>query len=102
MIIYSIEICMQKDSCQDWLDWMNHTHIPDIMKTNLFTKFKFYKNLSSKNNHTYTIQYETNSITNYLIYQKNFADDFKKDHINKFKNKFTAERGLFLKLNDLD
>ena len=98
MIIYSVEISVEKDIHQEWLNWMRETHIPDVMKTNLFSDCKFLKNLQSEKT-TYTIQYKLKSMTNYLKYRDNFADELQKDHNKKFKNKFSAKREL-LKIID--
>ncbi|MAZ58625.1 MAG: hypothetical protein CMP56_04390 [Flavobacteriales bacterium] len=92
MIIYSIEICLEKEITQEWLSWMKSKHIPDVMKTNLFIQFKMFKNIDVQN--TYTIQYELNSMKEYLKYEKEFASNLQKEHIEKFKGKFQAKRRL--------
>jgi len=92
MIIYSVEICIEKEIAEEWLRWMKSKHIPDVMKTNLFTQFKIFKNIDMKN--TYTIQYELNSISKYLKYEKEFAPSLQKEHTEKFKGKFQSKRRL--------
>jgi len=93
MIIYSVEISVKKDIHQEWVNWMRETHIPDVMQTNLFLEFKFFKNLNSKQL-TYTIQYRLQNMKNYLKYIDRFADGLQKDHNQKFKNKFSAKREI--------
>ena len=92
MIIYSIEICLEKEITKEWLNWMKSKHIPDVMRTNLFIQFKIFKNIDVEN--TYTIKYELNSMEEYLKYQKEFASNLQKEHTEKFKGKFQAERRL--------
>ena len=58
--------------------------------------------MNSKNEHAYTIQYEIDTIKNYLEYREKFASDLQNNHNSKFKNKFLAERHLFIRLKDLD
>jgi|TARA_B100000427_G_scaffold201702_1_gene167604 hypothetical protein len=92
MIIYSVEICIDKDIAEKWLRWMKSKHIPDVMKTNLFTQNKIFKNIDVKN--TYTIQYQLNNLSEYLKYEKEFAPALQKEHTEKFKGKFQAKRRL--------
>ena len=92
MIIYSVEICIDKDIAEEWLRWMKSKHIPDVMKTNLFIQNKIFKNIDVKN--TYTIQYQLNSLSEYLKYEKEFAPALQKEQTEKFKGKFQAKRRL--------
>ena len=94
MIIYSVEILISKDIEKKWFDWMEKKHIPDVMRTNLFLDFKFFKNILSPKNPTYTVQYRLKSIDDYLQYQDKFANNLKKEHSSKFKNQFSAKRQL--------
>ena len=93
MIIYSVDITIEKTIEKKWLVWMQKTHIPDVMKTNLFNNCQILKNLDKQ--YTYTIKYELNNIEDYSKYEKFFAADLKKEHSVKFKNQFTANRSLF-------
>ena len=86
MIIYSVEIWIDKIIAEEWLNWMTLQHIPEVMKTNLFKQFKMFKNLDAEN--TYTIQYELETLKNYLKYEKCFSPNLQKDHSKKFKGKF--------------
>ena len=100
MIIYSVEISVDKKIIQSWLKWMTSQHIPDVMKTNLFTGFEIFQNLHNKN--TYTIQYKLENLENYLTYQTHFSLDLQKDHTKKFKGKFKAKRRLLMKGGKID
>ncbi len=92
MIIYSVEICLKKEIAQEWLMWMKSEHIPDVMNTDLFRRFKMFQNIGVEN--TYTIQYELNSMEEYQTYEKEFASNLQKEHRDKFKGKFKAKRRL--------
>ena len=95
MIIYSVEITVHEIISNEWVDWMNKTHIPDVMNTQLFVAFHFFKNINSEN--TYTIQYELDNFENFLKYEKKFAKKLQLEHSEKFKNKFKANRNIFIK-----
>jgi hypothetical protein len=100
MIIYSVEISVDKNTTQSWLKWMTLQHIPDVMKTNLFTGCEIFQNLNTEN--TYTIQYKLETLDNYLTYQTHFASDLQKDHMRKFKGKFKAKRTLMMEMKKID
>ena len=36
MIVYNVTVKIEKDIHDDWLAWMKETHIPEVLKTNLF------------------------------------------------------------------
>jgi len=93
MIIYSVEISVEKEIHKNWVQWMKTTHIPDVMETDLFLEFKFFKNLNTKKE-TYSIQYKLRNMDDYLQYQNVFASALQKEHNRKFKNKFSAKREL--------
>ena len=95
MIIYSVEIYIDKDIEKNWCKWMEEVHIPDVMSTDLFLDFKFFKNILNAENPSYTIQYKLKNITDYHHYQNVFASELKQDHDEKFKNKFVAKRQVF-------
>ena len=97
MIIYSVEIQIQKTVSKQWVNWMQAKHIPDVMNTKLFVDFHFFKNLNSENN--YTIQYELDNMEKFLEYDIYFAKKLQEEHHEKFKNKFKAKRTILVKKN---
>ena len=96
MIIYSVEILISKDVSEKWLEWMHIKHIPDVINTSLFLQFKVYKNSETNNKVSYTIQYSTDRLINYLKYVKQYAKKLQEEHSKKFKSKFSAKRSLFI------
>ena len=96
MIIYSVEISLKKEICEQWVKWMKKHHIPAVMNTGLFIEFEFFQNLSKPL--TYTIKYQLKNIENYYKYKELYADALQKDHNKKFKNQFSAKRSLFIKV----
>ena len=86
MIIYSVEISLKKEICEQWVKWMKKHHIPAVMNTGLFIEFEFFQNLSKPL--TYTIKYQLKNIENYYKYKELYADALQKDHTRKFQNQF--------------
>ena len=99
MIIYSIHIEIPKNIIQNWKNWMQKTHIPDVMKTGMFLNFKFNKSKNIKDKEAlYIIQYTSSNISKYLNYKTGFATELQHQHNKKFKNQFSAKRELFIKI----
>lgn len=44
MYIYSVTIRLQKQSEQEWLDFMQKKHMRDVLDTGYFEKAKYAKN----------------------------------------------------------
>ena len=94
MIVYSVEISLNKNIHDKWLKWMKDKHISDVMSTGLFIEFSFFKNLLPDAKITYTIQYKLKKIEDYQKYQDEFAEKLQKEHNVKFQNQFSAKRKL--------
>ena len=76
MIIYSVEICVTKEVFKSWYNWMSKKHIPDIMRTNLFIEFEFYKKFENNVHKIYVIQYALKSFEQYKKYQKKYQKKY--------------------------
>jgi len=99
MIIYSIHIKIPKNIIRNWENWMQKTHIPDVMKTGMFLNFKFNQSENIQEQEAlYIIQYTSSNISKYLNYKTIFAIQLQNQHNNKFKNQFSAKRELFIKI----
>ena len=99
MIIYSIEIYLKKEICQNWYQWMQRKHIPDIMRTDLFKRFTFYENVKTEGMCNHIIQYHATSFDKYIKYQQEHQIKFQTEHSFKFKDGFFAKRSLFIEIN---
>tara|TARA_B100001741_G_C16280543_1_gene472025 strand:+ start:77 stop:376 length:300 start_codon:yes stop_codon:yes gene_type:complete len=97
MIIYSVTIIIEDSIVDEWELWMKKKHIPDIMNTQLFTNYSFLKDLNSHNK--YIIQYELDSIQNYMQYTQLFALKLQNEHAEKFGKNYKAWRSLLTKKN---
>ena len=99
MIIYSITISIDTGITKNWLSWMKKKHIPDILKTDMFSGVECNKIMSISDTQLYEIKYECPHLEKYLKYQRLFSKKLQKEHTDKFKNKFSAIRNLFISLH---
>ena len=96
MIIYNITINIEESIRQEWLYWMQKTHIPKIMSTGLFLSAKMTRVLVEEQmgGHTYSIQYTCESKSKLDQYKHLFASKLEEKHAKKFEGKFVDFRTL--------
>lgn len=92
MFIYNVTVTVDKDIRQEWLEWMKGVHIPDVMRTGLFTESKICRLLTDEDEYTFAVQYTFKSMNDLDQYRKDFAPKLQKEHSDKFKDKFAAFR----------
>lgn len=96
MIIYNVTINIDGDVHADWLEWMKHVHIPEVMATGMFVEYRFARVLSehADEGFTYSIQYLLNDIGDYEIYRTVYAPALQAETEKLYKDKFVAFRTL--------
>ena len=59
MILYNVTVAIDKKVENDWLIWMKNVHIPEVMETNQFETYKFFKvmNTDDPESSSYSVQY---------------------------------------------
>jgi hypothetical protein len=87
MILYNITVIIDESISDQWLDWIQNDHLPEIMATELFESFRLLKVLDSPNEGvTYCIQLIVENEEKYGRYLRKFEPQFRSQHINKFGN----------------
>jgi hypothetical protein len=95
MIIYSVEITIEAGIESEWLDWMTHVHVPDVVRTGCFSECRIYKVVDSAAPvSTYAMQYHCQSLEEYHRYRDNFAPALQKEHSDRFAGRFRGSRQL--------
>jgi hypothetical protein len=101
MFIYNVTIKLDQSIHEKWIQWMNETHIPDVMNTGCFEKFVFVRLLETDETEgpTYAVQYYATSKAQYNRYSDLYAAKLRKDSMDKWGNKFVAFRTLMEVVN---
>lgn len=94
MIIYSVTINIDESVHDKWLEWMQETHIPEVLATGKFINAKIAKVLVEEEmgGITYSIQY---TAENKEILDKYYAEDserMREEVTKNFGDKFVAFR----------
>ncbi|SRR6266496_2230425 len=101
MIVYNITCKISPPIEAEWVNWQKQEHIPEIMKTGLFTDHKFYRLLDQdeEDGISYIIQYFTSSIENYNKYIQQSAALMRQKAIDKWGDQFITFRTIMQLVN---
>jgi len=95
MLLYNVTLILEESAADEWLQWMQETHIPAVMATGKFVSNRLLKVVDSPNEGvTYCAQYVAENVNEYNDYQQNFAPALQADLQQKFENRFVAFRTL--------
>jgi len=101
MFIYNVTIKIEPSINEAWVQWMQTTHIPDVMATNCFTHHQFVKLLEvdETDGITYAVQYYAESKAKYNKYIEQFATQLREASFKVWGNKFIAFRSIMQVVN---
>ena len=93
MILYNVTAAVDETIHDEWLDWMQNTHIPEVLETNRFLHCRMFKVLLSKEEGTsYAIQYFTESMAELQLYEALHADELRQKHAMRYGEKVLTFR----------
>ncbi|MET0572025.1 MAG: DUF4286 family protein [Pedobacter agri] len=95
MFLYNVTLILDDAAADEWLQWMQEIHIPEVLATGMFVSNRLLKVVDSPNEGvTYCAQYIAETLENYNEYQKTYAPVLQEKLNEKFKNRFVAYRTL--------
>jgi hypothetical protein len=96
MLLYNVTVGIDKDSEEEWLQYMKEKHIQAVLNTGLFVSHKMYKVLHDQDDNTisYSIQYFARTIEDVQQYLETFAPALIEEHRKRFHNRHVAFRTL--------
>ena len=96
MILYNITIKIESDVHDNWLQWMQQTHIPAYIKTGLFTEYKFCRIMGDADEQgiTYALQFVSKDTKTFQIYQQLHAKRLQNLQAERFPGKYVTFRTL--------
>ncbi len=98
MIVYNVQVVINKNIESDWLKWMKEVHIPNVINTGYFVDWQIQKLLlpeDSIGEITYVINYFTKSFEQYQQYEAKEAPRLREEHNEKYGGKFKATRTVY-------
>ena len=95
MFLYNVTLILEDAVAEEWLQWMQDVHIPQVMATGMFVSNRLLKVVDSPNEGvTYCSQYVVETLDLYNKYQETFAPALQAELNEKYKNRFVAYRSL--------
>lgn len=95
MFLYNVTLILEDTAAEEWLQWMQEVHIPEVMATGMFVSNRLLKVVDSPNEGvTYCVQYVAETLAQYNQYQEEFAPALQAELNERFKNRFVAYRSL--------
>ncbi|WP_025143975.1 DUF4286 family protein [Pedobacter jeongneungensis] len=95
MFLYNVTLILEDAAAEEWLQWMQDVHIPEVMATGLFVSNRLLKVVDSPNEGvTYCAQYVAETLEQYNKYQEEFAPALQAELNERYKNRFVAYRSL--------
>ena len=94
MYIYNVTVNINEPVYNEWLQWMQTKHIPNMMATKKFTAAKLTRVLvdEEKGGITYSVQYTTPNRATLESYYREDAASLRKEANTIFKGKFVTFR----------
>jgi hypothetical protein len=96
MLIYNVTIQIEKEIAAQWLHWLMHEHIPDVMNTGCFVDHQIVKLLDADESETltYAIQYRAANREILDKYLNEHAPALRKEGTKKWGERFVAFRTI--------
>jgi hypothetical protein len=96
MYLYNVTVNVEKEMEEEWLDWMKSVHIPDVLRTGMFSENKIFKIMhdSEDGSLNYSVQYFADSMEHVMTYQQNFAPMLQAETQKKYGDRLVIFRTL--------
>ena len=96
MIIYNVTIKIDWSIHDDWVLWMKHNHMPEVVATSCFTHSQLSRLLDTdeKEGPTYAAQYFSKSKSDYNRYIEIHSLSMRQKAFDMWGEKFVAFRSL--------
>ncbi len=95
MLLYNVTVILEDSAASEWLQWMQETHIPQVMATGKFVSNRLLKVLDSPNEgQTFCAQYVVEDLASYEAYRTMHSPALQADMQARFENRFVAFRTL--------
>ncbi len=95
MIVYNVTLSVDEPIHQEWLEWMKHVHIPDVMATGLFLDSRVVRVLAEEEGGvTYAVQYTCADMATYERYRAEHAPRLQAETEKRYGGRYVAFRTL--------
>ena len=102
MIIYNVTLKVDHSIAGAWRQWMQETHIREMLATGLFHDFSLFRLLEQDESDglTFVVQYHCGSMEDYQKYLDHHAAAMRRKGTDRFGDKVLAFRTLMETLDE--
>ena len=96
MIIYNVTTKVNWNINDQWLQWMQQDHIPEVLQTGCFFESRILRllEIEEEEGPTYAIQYSADTIDDYHSYIQVHAVSFRQQILEKWGDQIFAFRSV--------
>ena len=97
MLIYSVTVSVENEIAPDWLDWMQSSHLPEVMQTGCFVKYQFHRLVEpifEPDTVTYNVLYFVESQAQLDVYRNDHSPRLRHHVYLRYGQKTTAIRSV--------
>lgn len=100
-LIYNVTIKVDHSIADEWIQWLQQEHIPEVLATGCFSGARTMRLLEVDETEglTYAVQYEAASAEEYNLYISEFATALRNKSFQKWGDKFIAFRSVLQIVN---
>jgi hypothetical protein len=101
MLIYNVTIKVVASIQQEWLDWLQQEHVPEVLATGCFKKATICRLLETDDTEgpTFSVQYLAPGRDDYDRYIEKFAPALRQKSFDRWGDRFIAFRSLLQVIN---
>ncbi len=96
MFIYNVTIKVHAAIAEEWLQWLQQIHIPEVLATGCFENATVLRLMETGDTEgpTYAVQYLAPSKSAYNQYIEKYSPDMRQRSFDRWGNQFIAFRTL--------
>ncbi len=98
MLLYNVTVTIDPAIADEWLEWMQQKHIPEVMATGCFTENRICRMLvpvpEADAGISFAFQYHCPDQDTLNRYFSEFAPALQKDHAERYNGRFAAFRSV--------
>ena len=91
MLLFNVTVIIEEASAPEWLQWMNESHIPELMATDCFVSHRVLRIVDSPNEGlSYCIQFIAETDAKYHAFKNLHEENFTGKLYEKYPNKLVV------------
>jgi hypothetical protein len=97
MIVYNVTCNLDASMADEWLQWMQEVHIPEVMATGCFLEYKMLRLLTEAQGNegvNFAIQYTAASLEDYHRYRDEHGPALQQKTRERYGDRILAYRSL--------